>query len=89
MNVTDAVAKRSSIRAFLDTPVEDTLLSELLTKAARAPSGGNLQPWRVAVLNGEVMSRFQEHLATTQVQDAPDFIQSNYETSCHHWWCCW
>ena len=73
MNVTDAVAKRSSIRAFLDTPVEDTLLSELLTKAARAPSGGNLQPWRVAVLNGEVMSRFQEHLATTQVQDAPAY----------------
>ena len=57
MNVTEAVASRRSIRAFLDTPVSDTLLRELLEKSARAPSGGNVQPWQVQVLNG---SRMQE-----------------------------
>ena len=46
MNVTDAVNARKSIRSFLDTPVSDELIAELLTKAARAPSGGNVQPWR-------------------------------------------
>ena len=58
MNVTDAVNTRKSIRAFLDTPVADELVAELLTKAARAPSGGNLQPWRISVINGATMPRF-------------------------------
>ena len=51
MSVSEAVVARKSIRAFLDTPVPDELLKEVLTKAARAPSGGNVQPWRIYVLN--------------------------------------
>jgi len=47
MNVTEAVATRKSIRAFLDTPVADDTVAKLLEKAARAPSGGNVQPWRI------------------------------------------
>ena len=47
MHVSEAVAARKSVRAFLDRPVPEDLLRELLTKASRAPSGGNLQPWRV------------------------------------------
>ena len=58
MKVSEAVAQRSSIRAFLDTPVSDGLIKDLLEKSARAASGGNLQPWRVFVLNGESMERF-------------------------------
>ena len=46
MNVSEAVVARRSIRSFLDTPVSDTQISQLLEKAARAPSGGNVQPWR-------------------------------------------
>ena len=68
MNVSEAVAARKSIRAFLDTPVSDELLRELLTKAARAPSGGNVQPWRAFVINGDSMPRLQEHLAQAQQQ---------------------
>lgn len=59
MEVTDAVARRFSVRAFTGDPVDTALILELLEKAARAPSGGNLQPWRVAVLNGEAMARFK------------------------------
>jgi len=58
MNVSDAMQTRKSIRNFLDTPVADDVIRELLIKAARAPSGGNLQPWRIYVINGEVTSRF-------------------------------
>ena len=50
--VTRAVLERYSVRAFLDRPVERPLIEELLTLAARAPSGGNLQPWHVDVLTG-------------------------------------
>ncbi len=73
MNVTDAVLGRKSIRAFTDTPVPDELLATLLEKASRAPSGGNVQPWRIYVVNGDKMSAFLEHLADR------DFEQPEYE----------
>lgn len=59
MNVSEAVAARKSVRAFLDKPVSDDLIREVLTKAARSPSGGNLQPWRIYILNGEAQARFK------------------------------
>jgi nitroreductase len=59
MDVWQAVANRMSVRAFLDRPVETQTILDLLEAAARAPSGGNLQPWRVAVLNGERMLAFK------------------------------
>ncbi len=59
MSVSEAVNARKSIRAFLDTPIDDDLIREVLTKAARAPSGGNVQPWRVYVLNGDATERFK------------------------------
>ena len=42
MDVTEAVDSRKSIRAFLDKAVDDSLIKELLEKASRAASGGNL-----------------------------------------------
>lgn len=53
-----AVRRRFSARAFLDTPVPPALVAELLEKAALAPSGGNLQPWRVYALSGEQLRGF-------------------------------
>lgn len=52
MQVTDAVKKRASVRAYLDTPISEAEIRDWLTQAQRAPSGGNLQPWRVIVLSG-------------------------------------
>jgi nitroreductase len=52
MNVTDAVEKRISVRAFKPDPVSGDIVRDLLIKAQRAPSGGNLQPWRVHALAG-------------------------------------
>lgn len=51
-SVTEAVLSRRSVRAFLARPVPQALIEEMLALAARAPSGGNLQPWRVDVLTG-------------------------------------
>jgi nitroreductase len=55
MDVRDAVASRYSCRAFLPTPVPLATVREILERAARAPSGGNLQPWRVHALAGAVL----------------------------------
>lgn len=60
MNVTDAVQSRSSIRSFLNNPVSDELLKVLLEKSARAASGGNLQPWKIFVINNSSMKDFLE-----------------------------
>ena len=42
MDVLDAVASRYSCRAFLPTPVPETIVRDILEAAARAPSGGNV-----------------------------------------------
>ena len=63
MKVSDAVMSRSSIRAFLNNPVPNELLKILLQKSSRSPSGGNLQPWKIYVLNGNAMEKFLEFQA--------------------------
>jgi nitroreductase len=59
MRVSEAVAARRSVRQFTDEPVADETIASLLERAARAPSGGNLQPWRIYVINGDSMARFR------------------------------
>lgn len=63
MNVTDAVVQRKTIRDFLPDPISNDEIAELLTTASRAPSGGNLQPWQIYVINGESMAGFRQHMA--------------------------
>ena len=63
MNVTDAIAARRSTRAFLDRPVEPATLRDVVEKAGRTASGGNLQPWHVHLLTGDAMSRFRAAMA--------------------------
>ena len=63
MKVSDALSQRKSVRAFVDTPVENKLIQALLEKSARAASGGNLQPWRIFVINNDTMKVFLKHLS--------------------------
>lgn len=53
MNVSQAVDTRMSCRAFTDQTVSGDVVRRLLDKASRAPSGGNVQPWRIYALTGE------------------------------------
>ncbi len=48
-----AIGSRRSIRAFRPDPVPRETVERILALAARAPSGTNMQPWRVAVITGE------------------------------------
>jgi len=58
MNVTQAVNDRRSVRSFLDKPVSNELIKELLVKSSRSPSGGNLQPWKIFIINEKTMQAF-------------------------------
>lgn len=72
MNVTEAVRARKSTRSFLPIPVADETIAELLTLAARAPSGGNVQPWIIYVLNGETTDRFRDYVVD-RPGDPPEY----------------
>lgn len=57
--VSEALDTRLSVRDFLPTPVPGALIREILAKASRAPSGGNVQPWHVDVLAGEPLAELK------------------------------
>ena len=73
MNVVDAVNARLSVRQFLSTPVSDDQLRSLLADASRSPSGGNVQPWRIYLVNGESLTRMREFLTTQPPVEAPEY----------------
>lgn len=58
MLVSEAVLQRKSIRSFLHKPISNKLIRNLLSLASRSPSGGNLQPWKIFVINGPSMKEF-------------------------------
>ncbi len=53
MTVSDALKMRKSTRAFLQQEVSQTLIEAILNDAKHAPSGVNMQPWRVCVVSGD------------------------------------
>jgi nitroreductase len=65
-----AITSRRSIRAFLPTPVPRRTVEEILSVAARAPSGTNTQPWHVHVLMGESRTRLSQRIRA--VYDDPE-----------------
>ena len=56
-SVEEAILSRRSVRAFRPDPVPRALIEEILAIAGRAPSGTNIQPWKVRVIAGEVRDR--------------------------------
>ncbi len=53
MKVSEAITSRRSVRGFLPTPVDSATIRRVVETAARAPSGGNLQPWHIDVVAGD------------------------------------
>ncbi len=74
MEVVEAVYQRMSVRQFTNEPVSDDVIRQLLTDASRAPSGGNVQPWRIYVVNGESLTRMREFLATKPPVEEPEYL---------------
>lgn len=70
MSVADSLKQRTSVRAFLDTPVSAATVHALLEDARWSPSGGNLQPWQVIVVTGGPKAAV-ERLATETLMKNP------------------
>lgn len=56
MTVTEALKARVSTRAYLDQPLTEATLREILDAARWSPSGGNLQPWQVIAVAGRAQA---------------------------------
>lgn len=52
--IASVVRSRRAVRAFKAEPLRRELVEEILEDAACAPSGANIQPWRVYVVSGAV-----------------------------------
>lgn len=60
MDAYDAIARRTSVRAFKTERVPRAVIERLLAAAVRAPNHKLTEPWRFAVLTGAAASRFAE-----------------------------
>ena len=87
MNVSEAVKSRNSTRSFLSREVSNDLIGKLLEKSSRAASGGNLQPWKVFIINNSSMKdflEFQENWTEPEVpayEIYPPKLKEPYRTS--------
>src|SRR5215510_3551985 len=77
MDVYEAVRSRRAVRAFTDRPVPREVLERVLSAAALAPSGSNIQPWHVYVLTGaplaELKKRAGERVAAGDPWDEREY----------------
>ncbi len=78
MDVFEAVDSRISCRWFLDKPVDPAVVKELIVKAQRAASGGNLQSWFVHALTGEPLARLKRIVAERIENEDPRHFKSEY-----------
>jgi nitroreductase len=62
MQLEDAVRARRSVRAFRTDPVPLETIRELLEIASMAPSGTNIQPWKVHVVTGATRERLEREV---------------------------
>jgi len=68
MDVSESIARRMSVRAFKPEPPPAGMVGEILEAAHRAPSGGNLQPWKVYALSGPVLDEFKALVARSPME---------------------
>ncbi len=63
MDVFEAVDSRMACRWFLDKPVDQKIVRDLIEGAGRAGSNGNIQAWNVYALTGKPLGEFKRQAA--------------------------
>jgi nitroreductase len=80
--VDEAIVSRRSVRAFLPTPVPKEVVKAILEVAARAPSGTNMQPWKVTVLTGSALTALSNRILA--VHNDPDALAQHREAYAYY-----
>lgn len=76
--VEHAIRSRKSVRGFLPKPVPVELIERILTVAAYAPSGSNIQPWKVHLLTGDSRDALAEALTRAHYDETPPQREYDY-----------
>ena len=79
MHVHEAIMSRRSIRRFLPTPVPMESLNRILEGAAMAPSGHNIQPWKVYAVAGSVKEQLSADILKTIATEPTDQHQPEFD----------
>ncbi|MEO9337974.1 nitroreductase [Mesorhizobium sp. SB112] len=66
--VDDAILSRRSVRAFLPDPVDEQAIKDILEVASRAPSGTNMQPWKVYIATGETRQQIGDAILNSGIR---------------------
>ncbi len=72
LTVTEALKRRISTREFRSQPLTQELVREILDVARWAPSGGNLQPWKVIAVAGAERAAVIELARQIHASGGPD-----------------
>lgn len=72
LSVDEVLERRRSVRAFRPDPVPRELVEEILRVAARAPSGTNIQPWKLHVVAGEARAELESEVLAHRETDPHD-----------------
>ena len=75
LSLKEATRMRRSIRGFLDKPVPNDVIREVLEDAQYAPSNCNTQPWNTHVVHGEKLKQLSQilHAKNDAGEFTPDF----------------
>jgi nitroreductase len=77
MDVYEAVTSRRAVRGFTDQEVSREVLERVLSAAACAPSGSNVQPWHIYVVTGAPLAQLKK-LATERVAAGDGWDEREY-----------
>ena len=75
MNIKQLIKSRYSVRSFLDKDVDFEKVKSILDTANSAPSGGNIQPWKVYVLGNNSKNK----LVTQALNNYDTGVQEDIE----------
>ncbi|HWX50616.1 MAG TPA: nitroreductase [Roseomonas sp.] len=73
-----AITSRRSVRGFLARPVPREMLTRILAVASRAPSGSNIQPWKVHAVTGAALARLTAALSAAHTAGEPERREYEY-----------
>jgi len=68
MSVRSALYGRNSTRSFSSKEVSNDTITALLENALQSPSGGNMQPYKIAVATGDLKAAISQDLQTSNAR---------------------
>jgi nitroreductase len=78
MDVFEAVATRYSCRAFMSAAIPESTIRDIVERASRAPSAGNMQPWQVYAIAGQRLDELKALLKPRMGAELPKGEGTDY-----------